>query len=188
MVKAYIEIEREVPSWKGKGNINLIPTAEHCAMLHGHDFPGGGLGRTIFKVDTSQANIDAVKASHKDVKVYTTEKEVQLRGLEIRPGTLTDSEVDALSLRLKDGFNIDLKTEMNTTASKSWESYLKQDTESIGENQLKCTNCDVLKNILIDVNPGVCSNCGEDLNITGKATRRAFDISRWADPTVTVTP
>jgi len=186
MVVAYIEIERD-DKWKGKGNIKLIPKGEHYAILHVHDFPGGGLGRTFFRVDTAQKNIDAVKSSHKDVKVYTTPKDMQIRALVKKPGTPTDAMVDELVNNLKTKFNIDLKTETNTTANKSWESYLKQDTDSIADDEIKCTNCGTINpfNITSITNSyGTCSNCGFDLNKNGKLTTHTFDISQWEDPTV----
>jgi len=186
MVVAYIEIERD-ENWKGKGNIKLIPKGEHYVILHVQDFPGGGLGRSFFRVDTAQENIDAVKASHKDVKVYTTPKDMQIRALVKKPGTPTDAMVNKLVNNLKTKFNIDLKNETNTTANKSWEDYLKQDTDSIDDDEIKCTNCGTINQITnasITSNYGNCSNCGFDLNKNGKLNVRTFDISNWEDPTV----
>ena len=182
MVVAYIEIERD-PNWVGKGDITIIPTSEHCAILHGHNWSGGGIDRTVFKVNTSQSNIDKVIASHKDVRVYTTVEEMQLRGLEIRPGTPTDLEVDSLTAGLKKDFNIDLNNITNTTASKSWADYLKQDCESIGIGKIKCTNCGTINESSTSI-VGNCSSCGQDLNKVGKYHSNPFDIGSWANPTV----
>jgi hypothetical protein len=182
MVVAYIEIERD-HDWKGKGNINIVPKKEYYAILHGY----GAGERSVFKVNTSQENIDKVKASHTDVKIYTTNKQMQIRGLEIRPGTPTSKEVDNLVTNLKKDFNIDLATETNTTAAKSWESYLKQDCEHIGKNKIKCTNCGIIKDISANksADPGKCTNCEMDLNKVGKYHSHPFDIGNWANPTVT---
>lgn len=181
MAVAYIEIERD-QDWKGKGNINLIPKKEYWAILHGY----GKVERSVFMVDTIQSNIDKVKASHKDVRVYTTEKQMQIRGLEIRSGTPTIDEVTALTAKLKKDFDIDLATEnINTTAAKSWEDYLKQDCEHIGDNKIKCTNCGTIKDMsaMISDNPGNCTNCGMDLNKIGKYHSLPFDIGNWVNPT-----
>ena len=171
MVVTYIEIERD-QDWKGKGNINIIPKREYWAILHGY----GNVECTIFMVNTSQSNIDKVKASHKDVKVHTTAKQMQIRGLEIRPGTPTIDEVTDLTTKLKKDFNIDLATEINSTAAKSWVNYLKQDCEHIGKNKIKCTNCNTIKDIAGKPDHGNCSNCGMDLNKNGKYHINPFDI------------
>jgi len=172
MVIAYIEIERD-KDWKGKGNINIIPKKEYWAILHGSN--NEKIERTVFKVNTDQSNIDKVKLSHKDVKVYYTKKDMQLRGLEIRPGTPSDNEADYMISNLKTKYNIDLKTEINSTVSKSWDEHLKQDCDSIGENKWKCTNCN---NINIQ-GIQLCTNCSMPFSDYGKIHVPSFNIDEW---------
>lgn len=171
MVVAYIEIERD-KDWKGKGNINFIPKKEYWAILHGHG--GGKLDRTVFMVNTDQSNIDKVANSHQDVKVYTSKQTMQIRGLEIKPGTMTDSEVDIFVNILNSKHNIDLNNIISPTAEKNWVDYLKQDTPSIGKGNVKCNNCGTINK------EGIlsCINCKQSLD-NAEGHRNPFNIDQW---------
>lgn len=176
MVVAYIEIERD-ENGKGKGNINLIPKQEYWVILHGYS--AKKLDRTVFMVETKQENIDKVIASHKDVKVYYTKKEMQLRGLSIKPGTMTAEEKDIFINMLKTKHGIDLKTEIKSGAGKSWEDYLKQDIESIGQNNVKCNNCGTINKQILSFFPqSLCTNCNNSLRFAKRHTP-PFNIDAW---------
>lgn len=166
MVVAYIEIERD-EKWNGKGNINLIPKdVGYCAMLHGHE--DGKLVRTIFKTDAPQAIIDAVKASHPDVRIYTSKKEMQLRGLQIQPGTPTLTEITELVDMLKTKYDINLRKEINPKTGKTWEKYLQEDVKHIGKGKIRCI-CGIIND------PLHCTNCNAELS-QGEQHKRIFNI------------
>jgi len=135
MVVAYIEIEKD-EKFNGKGDINIIPKNEYWAILHGQN-----PYRTIFMVDTTQENIDKVKESHKNVKIYTTDEQIQIRGLQIKPGTLTKNEIDAFTVKLKNEKNIDLENKINIVSNKNWKQHLYDTCEHIGIGNIKCLHC-----------------------------------------------
>lgn len=131
MKTAFIEIEKD-ETFKGKGNINLIPKGEYWAILYSKK---EGTFKTIFKVVTSEENIEKVKNSHPNVKVYYTLEEMQIRGLELKPGTLLPDEIDQFYNKIKKAIGLDLKKEKESKTKKTWYDYLHENAMNIPRDE-----------------------------------------------------
>lgn len=113
------------------------------AVAHNRDDQGAILS-TMFHVVADQSMIDDLVGSHADHDDHGVEGTVY-RGLELRPGTPTDAEVDDLATRISDEIGEDITTTPNEVppgSGKAAAAHLKNDRPSIGQGNWRCTHTD----------------------------------------------
>lgn len=184
-MKAYIELYGEETGSgrrpKGDPDISILEPGNCQAICHNHS--GGKIVSTIFKVDISSSEIDRIVSAHADHSRFDTDEDVQWRGLEIRPGTSTNTEVDDLKTRLQNWVGMDIsRSDPPRGPPKgtppSWTNYLKNHTKDIGVGLWLCKHLDHTSPERAKMGEE-CSLGHEETNKYAQPNVPTFDITRW---------
>lgn len=150
------------------------------AVAHNRDSQGALLSTMFHVAGVDQADIDALTGSHADHDDHGVAAGTY-RGLELRPGTPTDAEVDDLAARIQADVGEDITTTPNEVPPGSGQSaaaHLKNDRPSIGQGNWQCQHPDHDTSEVVSIG-GACSlGHGED-DDTAEAHVNPFDATEW---------
>jgi len=185
MAKAYIEMYGEETGSgrrpKGDPDISILKPDNCTAILHNQK--GGRIVSTIFKVDIPSDEIDRITGAAPDHARYDSDSEVQWRGLEIRPGTPIDTEVDDLRSRLRNQVGMDISRsdpprEPPKGTPPSWTNYLKNHRKNIGAGYWLCEHPDHSSPERVEMGEE-CSLGHDETNEYARPNVPTFDVTRW---------
>ncbi len=180
----FIEIYGKETRWgrrpKGDDDLSLIGDLKPHVAAAAHNHSGGKVVSTLWRVGdgATQSEIDALVNAHTDHSECSSDKDAQLRGLEIRPGTPTDSEVDSLSNRLSNQVGMDLSIYDEPGTGKDWVTYLKDETKDIGAGNWLCENPEHASPVVVAMSNN-CSKGHDQYSENATLNRHTFDVTNW---------
>jgi hypothetical protein len=136
----YVVIEKDAEQtargFRYTSSVPALRNVRRKCILHVRGGDPPRITHQVYLVEGTREQIDAVTAHSKCVEHYSTMQQMQLRGLQVKPGTLTDSDIDEFLSYLQTELGVDLGALITPWSSPlTLEEWLKANTPSIPEGE-----------------------------------------------------